>query len=57
MNKMTTYNNFRINNTKKENRNNYNPAFNSSVEAKGDKEQQQFKSNLDKYIEFLSWAR
>lgn len=57
---MSSYNNFQSDNAKytnQENRNNHNPAFNNSVEAKGEKEEGQFKSNLDKYVEFLSWAR
>ncbi len=57
---MSSFNNFQSDNAKytnKESRNNYNPAFNSTVEAKGREEYSQFRSNLDKYIDFVSWAR
>jgi len=57
---MGSYSNFRSDNarnTTKESRNNYNPKFNSTVNAKGEKENNQFKSNLDKYTDFISWAR
>lgn len=57
---MSSYNKFQSDNakySKKESRNNYNPEFNSTVEATGKKEYSQLRSNLDKYVDFLSWAR
>jgi ribonucleoside-diphosphate reductase alpha chain len=57
---MSSYNNFQSDNAKHsslESRNNYNPEFNSSVEAKGKEEFSQLRSNLDKYVDFVSWAR
>jgi ribonucleoside-diphosphate reductase alpha chain len=57
---MPSHGNFQSDNAKystKEGRNNYNPEFNSTVEAKGKEEYNQFRSNLDKYIDFVSWAR
>lgn len=57
---MSSFSNFQSDNAKyvrKENRGNYNPAFNSTVESLGKEEFDQFKSNLDKYIDFVSWAR
>jgi hypothetical protein len=57
---MPSHGNFQSDNAKyttKEGRNNYNPEFNNTVEAKGKEEYDQFRSNLDKYIDFVSWAR
>ena len=57
---MSSYGNFQSVNAKhttKESRNNYNPEFNSTVNAKGKEENSQFRSNLDKYVDFVSWAR
>lgn len=57
---MSSYGNFQSDNAKystKEGRNNYNPEFNNTVEAKGHEEYGQFRSNLDKYIDFVSWMR
>lgn len=57
---MSGYSNFQSDNvkyTRKENRSDYNASHNSTVEAKGDKEYNSFNENLDKYVEFLSWAR
>jgi hypothetical protein len=57
---MASYGKFQSDNAKyttKENRNNYNPDFNSNVESVGKEEYTQFTSNLDKYVEFVSWMR
>lgn len=57
---IASYNNFQSENTKystKESRNNYNPEFNNAVESKGEEEELKLKSNIDKYAEFISWAR
>jgi len=58
---IASYKNFQSENAKysnKDNRSsNYNPAFNNAVEAKGATEEVGFKSNIEKYAEFLSWAR
>lgn len=55
---MSVYTNFQSDNAKHtSNRSVYNPSVNPSVKAKGDKEEGQLHDNLDKYIEFLSWAR
>jgi len=57
---MSSFGNFQSDNAKhsnKESRNNYNPEFNSTVESKGQQEYDQFRSNLDKYVDFISWAR
>lgn len=57
---MASHNNFQSDNAKytsKENRSNYNSEFNSTVSAKGENEENQLRSNLDKYVDFISWAR
>lgn len=57
---MASFGNFQSDNAKhnnKESRTNYNPEFNSTVEPKGREEYDQFRSNLDKYVDFISWAR
>ena len=57
---MSSFINFQSDNAKhnnKESRTNYNPEFNSTVEPKGREEYDQFRSNLDKYVDFISWAR
>jgi len=57
---MPSFGNFQSDNAKyttKEGRNNYNPAFNATVESFGKEELDQFRSNLDKYIDFVSWGR
>lgn len=55
---MASYTNFQSDNAKYTvNRSEHNPEFNPTVEAKGEKEQGHLKDNLEKYIEFLSWAR
>lgn len=57
---MSSYNNFQSDNAKftnKESRNNYNPEFNNTVSAKGVKEEDSFNENLEKYTNFVSWAR
>ena len=58
---MASYGNFQSDNAKYSNidnrTSNYNPAFNNTVEAKGVEEEIGFKSNIDKYVEFLSWCR
>lgn len=35
----------------------YNPSFNPSIGVIGENEGDKFKSNLGKYIDFVSWAR
>lgn len=56
---MTSYKNFQSINAKHtKNRDDVrNPAFNSSVSATSEVEQDNFTRNLHKYIEFVSWAR
>ena len=55
---MSSYNNFQSDNKKyTSNRSDHNAEFNSSVEAKGKKQSSHLDQNLDKYVEFLSWAR
>jgi len=55
---MSSYNNFQSDNQKyTSNRNNHNPEFNSTVSAKGKKEEDSFLKNIKKYVYFLSWAR
>jgi len=57
---MSSYNNFQSDNVKHstfESRTNYNPDFNPTVQAKGEEEFDQFRSNIDKYVDFVSWAR
>lgn len=57
---MTSYNKFQSDNAKhsnKESRNNYNPDFNNTIDAKGEEEYNQLRSNIDKYVDFISWAR
>jgi ribonucleoside-diphosphate reductase alpha chain len=57
---MSSYGNFQSDNAKystKESRNNYNPEFNATVEIVGKEEFDQFRSNIDKYVDFISWAR
>ena len=57
---MASYGKFQSDNAKhtnKESRNNYNPAFNNTIKAKGNEEFDHFKSNLNKYVEFISWCR
>ncbi len=56
---MSSYSNFQSQNAKNKNDRYdiYNSAFNSSVEAKGQVEVDNFTKNLDKYSDFVSWAR
>lgn len=57
---MASYDKFQSDNAKyssKEGRNNHNPEFNSTVEAKGQEEYTQLRSNIDKYADFVSWMR
>lgn len=57
---MSSFGNFQSDNAKyttKEGRNNYNPAFNATLESFGKEELDQFRSNLDKYVDFISWLR
>lgn len=58
---MSSFSNFQSQNAKYSNNNSrtdiYNPAFQSSVNAKGNQEIDSFTRNLDKYIDFISWAR
>lgn len=56
---MTSYSNFQSQNAKNtsDRYDIYNPSFNSSVEAKGITEVDNFTKNLNKYSDFVSWAR
>ena len=57
---MSSYGKFQSDNAKyttKEGRNNYNPEFNATVEATGVEEYSLLRSNIDKYVDFVSWAR
>lgn len=57
---MPSHNNFQSDNAKystKEGRNNYNADFNPTVEATGTEEYGQFRSNIEKYVDFVSWVR
>lgn len=56
---MASHKNFQSNNAKnsKDRYNIYDSTFNSSVEAKGEKELDSFSKNLHKYRDFVSWAR
>ncbi len=56
---MTSYSNFQSQNAKNtsDRYDIYNPSFNSSVEAKGLVEVDNFTKNLKKYSDFVSWAR
>ena len=55
---MGSYNNFAINDRKTEHTYDVtNPEFNPSISSKGLKEVDEFTRNLDKWTDFLSWAR
>lgn len=55
---MSSYENFQSDNMKyTKNRSVYNPEFNATVSAKGLNEMTHLEANLDKYVDFLSWAR
>ncbi|MBL4950996.1 hypothetical protein JK635_01920 [Neobacillus sp. YIM B02564] len=56
---MGSYSNFQSDNMKNKNDRYdiYNPEFNPTVDAKGKEELDSFTRNLDKYIDFVSWAR
>lgn len=56
---MATYKNFATQNNKNtiDRADINNPSFNSIVSAKGKKELDTFEKNLDKWINFISWAR
>lgn len=55
---MASYEKFQSDNAKyTQNRSVYNPEFNPTVDAKGIEEESHLKRNLNKYIDFLSWAR
>jgi ribonucleoside-diphosphate reductase alpha chain len=51
--------NFQTDNAKhtKDRINTRNPAFNNPIKAIGDFELDNFTKNLDKYVDFVSWAR
>lgn len=59
MRKISSVKNFQTDNTKhtKDRTNIYNPAFNNPVKMVSDLEQDAFTKNLDKYVDFVSWAR
>lgn len=56
---MASYGNFQSDNKKYglNNRDNYNPAFNSTVKAKSESQANSFDKSINNWIEFLSWAR
>jgi hypothetical protein len=55
---MSSCNNFRINDMHTEDRCDItNPNFNPSVSSKSKREDDKFTQNLDKWVDFLSWAR
>lgn len=56
---MASYKNFQSGNKKntKDRSNPFNPEFNPTVKSKGKKEEDNFTKNLDKYVDFISWAR
>jgi ribonucleoside-diphosphate reductase alpha chain len=56
---MASVSNFQSNNQKitKNRQDTRNPDLNPTVNAKGEKELDSFTKNLDKYIDFVSWAR
>lgn len=57
---MSSYKNYQSDNQKhsrRESRTNHNPEFNSSVDAMSTEHVTHLEKNIDKYIEFLSWAR
>ena len=55
---MSSYNNFAINDRKTEHTYDVtNPNFNPTVSSKGLKELDEFSRNLDKWTDFLAWAR
>ena len=57
---MASYSKFQSENaktTKMTSRSNYNPAFNSTVEAKGSERKSGFENNIDKYVDLVSFYR
>lgn len=57
---MPSFSNFQSDNAKYSNKNNrsiYNPEFNSTIESAGKEESNQLRSNIEKYIDFISWCR
>lgn len=55
---MSSCNNFRVNDMHTEDRCDItNPNFNPSVSSKSKREDDKFTQNLDKWVDFLSWAR
>jgi ribonucleoside-diphosphate reductase alpha chain len=57
---MSSYNNFQSKNAKftdLSNRSDHDPEFNPSIKSSGDKSKSKLDDNMEKYIEFLSWAR
>lgn len=56
---MASYGNFQSDNKKYglNNRDNYNPAFNSTVKAKSESQEDSFNKSINNWVEFLSWAR
>lgn len=56
---MSSYKNFQSDNMKhdKDRYDIYNPEFTSSVDAKGEKELDNFTKNLHKYKKFVQWSR
>jgi hypothetical protein len=55
---MSSCNNFRVNDMHTEDRSDItNPNFNPSVSSKSKREDDKFTQNLDKWVDFLSWAR
>lgn len=56
---MAGYKNYQSDNQKygTRNRDNYNPAFTSTINSKSKNQQTIFEKNLHKWIDFISWAR
>ena len=55
---MASHNNFAINDRNTDHRYDVNnPEFNSSISSKGLKEVDEFTRNLDKWTDFIVWAR
>lgn len=56
---MASYGNFQSDNKKygTNNRDNYNPAFNSTVKAKSESQEDSFNKSINNWVEFISWGR
>ncbi|MBI6006868.1 hypothetical protein H8J86_13075 [Clostridium perfringens] len=55
---MSSYQNFRNNDLHTDSRTDiYNPNFETNIDTKGEQGQDKFTKNLDKWVQFISWAR